>query len=338
MPIIGNHWLSLCLLLTAFNFVSPAPTDKSSPINPKEPSNEPPNITDAGTGHYHVVTGRRGPQLTQFQSQPELGTNSRNGNEVPAIPNPDELIYTMPALVGDQQLMLQLDTGSADLYVVLFRVTLLSGILLTGALFSYVLGPDISSEKVEGRTVFKSRLFRELPDVEFRLEYQGGDWATGKSGLSQVGVGGVVLPNEMINVAKDVRNPQLADGLIGMSIGRLLAGTKAPYRYRNEAVWSSYRNTEGQTPQPNQFLENLMHSLDRPIFAANLRAGAPSSYQFGFFNREKFKKGQNAIVRVDPSQGQWQFESPGVIVGKQRILGPMPSLVGKYYRTRTRTH
>lgn len=195
-------------------------------------------------------------------------------------------------------------------------------------MYSYVLGPDISPEKTQGRTIFNRRNFRELPDVNFRLEYQGGDWATGNSGLSPVGIGGVLLPNEMINVATDVRNPQLADGLIGMSVGRLLVGARAPSNTQIGCL-RFLRETEGQKPEPNQFLENLMRSLERPVFAANLRAGAPSSYQFGFFNREKFQKGRNAIVRVDPSGGQWQFESPGVVVGNRRLQGPMPSLVGK---------
>lgn len=152
--------------------------------------------------------------------------------------------------------------------------------------------------------------------------------------MSQVGIGGVLLPNEMINVATDVRNPQLADGLIGMSVGRVLVGMKPLSDSRMDYSWY-LREIEGQTPEPNEFLEHLMQSLERPVFAANLRPGAPSSYQFGFFNREKFRKGQNAIVRVDPSQGQWQFESPGVIVGNRRIQGPMPSLVGTYHQRLT---
>ena len=43
--------------------------------------------------------------------------------EVPAIPNDSELIYLTPVAVGGQSLMLQLDTGSADLWVV-FRFSI----------------------------------------------------------------------------------------------------------------------------------------------------------------------------------------------------------------------
>lgn len=112
MTVIDTLLLVVCLFLTGFNFVSSASADGDST---SAPVNETPNITDPVTGHYRAANGRSGPQQAQFQSQPELGTSSPNGREVPAIPNPDELIYTMPTLVGGQQLMLQLDTGSADL-------------------------------------------------------------------------------------------------------------------------------------------------------------------------------------------------------------------------------
>ncbi|KAI9779382.1 MAG: hypothetical protein M1816_003585 [Peltula sp. TS41687] len=287
MPAIDSLWLLLCVFSAA---VSSAPTDGRSPSAPKEPYNVIPNIANRGIGHYQVIQGKRGPQQAQFQSLPETGIKTQGSFEVPAISDSNELIYKMPTLVGDEQLMLQLDTGSSGL-----------------ALSSAVLGSEVPPEKVAGQTVFDSKLFKKIPDVKFRFDYQGGDWLTGNTGYTQIGIGGVVLPNEMINVATDVGNQQLADGLIGMSVGSLLV--------------------EGQKPQPNVFLENLMRSLDRPVFAANLHPGGPSTYQFGFFNREKFKPGRNAIVRVDPSQGQWQFESPGAIVGNQRIKGPMPSLV-----------
>ena len=72
-----------------------------------------------------------------------------------------------------------------------------------------------------------------------------------------------------------------------------------------------------------------MTSIRHPVFAASLRPAAPSSYQFGYVDANKYR-GPLKPIRVDPTNGQWQFSSSGARVGKVLIRRPMPSLVGKF--------
>lgn len=79
-------------------------------------------------------------------------------------------------------------------------------------------------EKTVGRRVFTSRNFRWLRGVSFELNYVGGDSAKGYVGRSPVGLGNVILEEQTVNVATDVRYPAIMDGLIGLGVGKGIRG------------------------------------------------------------------------------------------------------------------
>lgn len=76
------------------------------------------------------------------------------------------------------------------------------------------------------------------------------------------------------------------------------------------------------------FFDNVMPTLEQPVFTATLKRGNDSSYEFGTINEEKFVGPLN-FVTIDPSQGWWQFDSPGVQIGDQFIsTTEAPSIAG----------
>ncbi|KAI9883510.1 MAG: putative electron transfer flavoprotein subunit [Watsoniomyces obsoletus] len=218
------------------------------------------------------------PQLRQ------PGFRRKGGVELPAIPNKEELIYLMPTLVGGQELMLLVDTGSADFYV---------------------LGPQVEEEKRRGRRVFTSPNYTPIPGSRFDLAYINGDTATGSVVRSDVNIGGIELPSQNINVASYVKHKSPMDGLIGMSAGKGVG--------------------QGKAPLENYFLRCFMSTVRRPVFAANLRPGAPSTYQFGFYDDSR--PIQWVYTNRPPEDGQWQFNAVGARVGSFSVNRPMPSLV-----------
>ena len=72
-----------------------------------------------------------------------------------------------------------------------------------------------------------------------------------------------------------------------------------------------------------------MSSIRYPVFAASLRPTGRSSYQFGYVDANKYRAPLKPI-RVNPTNGQWQFNASGARVKKVSIEKRMPSLVGTY--------
>ena len=71
------------------------------------------------------------------------------------------------------------------------------------------------------------------------------------------------------------------------------------------------------TVKPDQqqtFFANAESSLDSPLFTANLKKGAPGSYNFGYVDTSEYT-GSITYTAVDNSQGFWGFTSSGYAVG-----------------------
>lgn len=71
-----------------------------------------------------------------------------------------------------------------------------------------------------------------------------------------------------------------------------------------------------------------MPTLVEPLFTAILKRGEEGSYEFGNVDESRFQAPLN-FVTIDPSDGWWQFDSPGVTIGGQTVETPgMPSIAG----------
>lgn len=76
------------------------------------------------------------------------------------------------------------------------------------------------------------------------------------------------------------------------------------------------------------FFDNVMPNLDQPLFTADL-GESTGTYEFGAIDGSKFK-GELSYVDVDAASGFWQFASPFVTIGGQRVsnAGGSPAIAG----------
>ena len=58
--------------------------------------------------------------------------------------------------------------------------------------------------------------------------------------------------------------------------------------------------------------------MDAPVFTADLKKGAPGTYDFGFIDSSKYT-GDITYVPVSTSQGFWEFTADGYAVGTGQV-------------------
>ena len=66
--------------------------------------------------------------------------------------------------------------------------------------------------------------------------------------------------------------------------------------------------------QQKTFFANAESGLDSPLFTANLKKGAPGSYNFGYLDNSEYT-GDITYTAVDNSQGFWGFTCSGYTIG-----------------------
>ena len=69
-----------------------------------------------------------------------------------------------------------------------------------------------------------------------------------------------------------------------------------------------------QPVQQKTFFSNAKASLSAPLFTANLKKGAPGTYDFGYIDASKHT-GSITYVNVNTANGFWEFTSNGYAVG-----------------------
>lgn len=84
------------------------------------------------------------------------------------------------------------------------------------------------------------------------------------------------------------------------------------------------------------FFENIMGTLQAPLFTANLKKNTAGSYQFGYIDNTAYS-GEIYYTPVNSSQGYWQFEtapgaSPGIADTGSSILFLDDELVMNYWK------
>ena len=66
--------------------------------------------------------------------------------------------------------------------------------------------------------------------------------------------------------------------------------------------------------QQQTFFSNAIPTLASPIFTANLKKGAPGSYDFGYVDKTQYT-GSITYVPVNTANGFWEFNGNGYAVG-----------------------
>ncbi|KAI1140365.1 acid protease [Hypoxylon sp. FL0543] len=230
-------------------------------------------------------------------------TDSKNGDgdhtaEVTAEDEQNDSMYICEVGIGDptQKLLVDFDTGSADTWV---RTK-----------------GDKSSH--EGHNVFdptKSKTFKKLSGLKWKIQYGDGSTASGDCGSDTLVVGGLSIKNQTIECATQLSREfakGTSDGLLGLAWGKINTVTEA-----------------GKADPQATPLENMIKQGDIPkasklftsAFYSSRDKGAESFYTFGYVDQDLVKKSGQDIhwVEVDNSQGFWSFSSESCSINGESI-------------------
>ncbi|KAJ0122310.1 hypothetical protein N8I77_011852 [Diaporthe amygdali] len=198
-----------------------------------------------------------------------------------ATPEEYDVEYLTPVQIGSpaQTLMLDFDTGSSDLWVY-SSATPASDV---NGQEVYNPGASNTSSKLQGST--------------WDISYGDGSSSSGEVYYDNVTVGGLSVYPMAVEAATDVSAEFTADtdidGLLGLAFGKL--------------------NTVSPTKQKT-FFEAARATLDKYVFTADLKAGQPGTYNFGFIDESAYT-GDIEYIPVDSSDGFWTFNTTGYQVG-----------------------
>ncbi|EGO52230.1 endothiapepsin precursor [Neurospora tetrasperma FGSC 2508] len=205
----------------------------------------------------------------------------RTTGTIATDPEKHDVEYLTPISVGtpSQDLMVDFDTGSSDLWV-----------------FS----TEMSTSDIKGQTVYdpnNSSTSEKVQGSTWKITYGDGSSSSDDVYLDTVTIGNLTVPNQAVEAAKKVSSEftddSHNDGLLGLGFSAI--------------------NAVEPTPQ-NTFFDNIKGSLDAPLFTVDLKHGTPGSFNFGYIDPTAYI-GNISWTPVDSSQGYWGFTSPGYAVG-----------------------
>ncbi|ROV94046.1 hypothetical protein VMCG_08252 [Cytospora schulzeri] len=209
-----------------------------------------------------------------------VGKRTNGSATTTPIDNLDDA-YVTPIQIGTpgQTLNLDIDTGSADLWV-----------------FS----SETPSDEVSGQDIYtpsKSSTSKLLSGAEWDITYGDGSSSSGNVYTDKVSIGGLSVSGQAIELAEEVSSSftqdSTTDGLLGLAFSSL--------------------NTVSPTPQKT-FFDNAKAQLDSPVFTADLGYHSPGTYNFGYIDDTAYK-GSLTYTPVSTKQGFWEFTSTGYAVG-----------------------
>ncbi|KAI4725606.1 acid protease [Aureobasidium sp. EXF-10728] len=195
---------------------------------------------------------------------------------VASTPEPGDVEYLCPVTVGGKTLNLNFDTGSADLWV-----------------YSN-LQP---SAQRSGHAYYNSNNANLMSGYTWDIEYGDGSGASGKVFADKVVVGSATATSQAVEAATSVSSGMISDldsdGILGLAFSTV--NTVQPY-------------------QQNNFFDTIKSQLGKPVFTADLKKGAPGSYDFGYIDTAKYT-GSITYVNTDANSGFWQFSAGGYVIG-----------------------
>jgi hypothetical protein len=195
---------------------------------------------------------------------------------VAASPEDSDVSYLCPVTVGGKTLNLNFDTGSADLWV-----------------YSNL---QPSSQR-SGHAYYNSNNANLMPGYSWDITYGDGSGASGKVFADKVVVGSATATSQAVEAATSVSSSMISDiqsdGILGLAFSDV--NTVMPY-------------------QQNNFFDTVKSQLSKAVFTADLKKGAPGSYDFGYIDPAKYTGGIT-YVNLSTSGGFWQFSAGGYAVG-----------------------
>lgn len=233
------------------------------------------SATDAGTMPTRV-TNQPASATSGTSSSTTTGGGGGGGGEVGDVittPEPQDVEFLSPVVIGGQTINMDFDTGSSDLWV---------------------FNTQLNAAGQANRTVFdpaKSSTFQLMQGASFSISYGDGSAVKGDVGTDTVNIGGAIVQNQAVELATAVSGSFLKDkhndGLVGLAFSKL--NTVKP-------------------AQQKTFFDNALPDLAEPVFTANLKAGAAGDYEFGKIDNTKFN-GALSWAPINTTNGFWQFSS-----------------------------
>lgn len=163
----------------------------------------------------------------------------------------------------------------------------------------WVFSSELPANEQNGHSIYNpadSKTSKVSNGETWSISYGDGSSASGDVYTDVVNVGGTSVTSQAVELAKTISSEfaqDQSDGLLGLAFSSI------------------------NTVKPNQqqtFFANAESSLDSPLFTANLKKGAPGSYNFGYIDSSEYT-GDITYTAVDNSQGFWGFTCSGYTVG-----------------------
>ncbi|KAF2672533.1 aspartic proteinase II-1 [Microthyrium microscopicum] len=194
-------------------------------------------------------------------------------------------MYVVNVQVGGQNMTLDLDTGSSDLWVV---SSLLPSTQKATRPASRLYDPN-------GKTA------RRLDGHSFMISYGDQSYAKGQVYLDRVAVGDLVVPNQAVEVATSMATKFVVetghDGLFGFA-----ASAKNSVSPKSQLTW----------------FDNIRPTLAQPVFTCSLKRHAVGSFDFGYIDKAKYR-GDIVWSNVRGHRGYWDFNPTGFAIGDGEV-------------------
>lgn len=238
---------------------------------------------DVATTEGFISNDKQG--KTGSSATAPAGGNTSGSGTVAANPEQNAALFLSPVDIGGQTFNLDFDSGSSDLWV-----------------FS----TELNAQSIGQHSAFdpaKSATFKQVQGSQFKISYGDGSGAAGTVGTDVVTIGGVKVENQTVELANAVSQSFVqdinTDGLLGLAFSKL------------NTVNDGTKKTPAKT-----FFDNVMPSLDLPVFTADLDPDGTGVYEFGKIDTTKFT-GEMAWIPVKADTGFWQFPSSKFAIGDQ---------------------
>ncbi|CAO3619083.1 unnamed protein product [Cunninghamella blakesleeana] len=205
----------------------------------------------------------------------------------------NDIAYYGTIQVGNppQNIKLNFDTGSSDLW---FASTLCTNC-----------GSSQTKYNSSQSTTFQDE------GKDWSIKYADGSTANGVTGIDTIGLGGLIIKNQRIELAKSVSGSfqnDPYDGLLGLGFNRIatVAGTK--------------------TPVDNLIEQGLITDPIYGVYLGKASKGGGGEYVFGGVN-SNYIASSFITVPVNNSQGLWTIDVDGFSVGTSPSSTPFNGIV-----------
>ncbi|UNI15878.1 Aspergillopepsin I [Purpureocillium takamizusanense] len=259
-----------------------APTSKASPFRPVRGSSAARRSVAGLVGWGSSTFGRVSVPVANEGDRTVWSRQQKQRNQtgqVVAAPERNDVEYLSKVRIGGQEVTLDFDSGSSDLWV------------------KSVNPSDTDPNSRASFDPRKSKTFKIQQGQNFTISYGDGSGARGLVGTDVVEIGGVKVENQAVELATEITQQFVddvnTDGLLGLAFSQL------------NAVKPQKQKT---------FFDNVASSLEAPVIFVDLKKGQNGSYTFGKIDNSVVD-GQMTYVPCNTTKGFWAVKSDSFSVG-----------------------